>query len=187
MTVTIIILPKIQTLYIYADWLHVAFYFHFFVFHTSLSFSSRLKNQGPLGLYIQRDIQLQKERKKAWTFYSFVFTAPKMHPPPGLSQLEVCKQSTYIHNTKRKFQMGVIAGGKMCLTAMLKLHSCSFLSDCQRCLLRPLSKSHWFIYSYLFFNLFLKNHHIIAVLTVSVNEWRNVRWRFIQSKEVQCT
>lgn len=189
MTVTIIILPKIQTLYIYADWLHVAFYVQLHSSHTLLSFSSKFKKGQPAGTH--RNVYYWScnrgpysetficRWRKAWTFYYwFVFTgvsklqncsvAYSRESRSAVPQLEVCKRSTYIHKTKRKFYIGVIAGGRWsCLTMMLKLYSHSFVRLPKVSSPDPLEKVtdlFILIYSFFFFfpDMFFKNNFIVA-------------------------
>lgn len=81
----------------------------------------------------------------------------------------------------------------MCLTVMLKLYSCSFVRLPKVSFLRPPRKSVIYLFLfilYFFPDMFLKkilfHRRIITLSQVSVNEWRNVWWRFIESKEVQC-
>lgn len=91
-----------------------------------------------------------------------------------------------------KFHMDVSAGGResqTCLIVMLKLCTCSLVRPPKASPPSPPFESQWFIYSYLFF-YFLANFHVSfsqLCSFYSVNDFRNVRWRFIESKEVQCT
>lgn len=117
--------------YIYADWLHVAFYIQFSIFFlflfcvcvfhsvTLLGFCSNFKNQ-PLhtdmgvlgnqgGIYTARQMTkvLFFKKKKMFLLVSQCSKnvsnscACFKREQARCAPLEVCKQSTYIHNTKR--------------------------------------------------------------------------------------
>lgn len=125
MTVTIYNFAKdSNTLHVYADWLHVAFLFYFFMFRPLLSFHVFLLCFSHQQLNLKsRDTRTfvavsprnftsetgkenkQKKKKKAWDFLKKKMGFQKCVRLHGenraMPQLEVCKRSTYIHNTER--------------------------------------------------------------------------------------
>lgn len=163
--------------------LHVAFFLTFnssiFVFHTlhtSLSFSSRFKNQpvmqvGPLSLHSEAF------GCRGLLIHSFLpaSLAPKHVPTSiGCSRGSLSPQSQV---PKEEIPHG--CHGRRSTKVDV---SQSFVR------LPTVSSLEKVTDFYLFLFIHSRFHcRIAAVLSVSVNEWRNVWWRFIDSEEVHCT